>query len=132
MWDYTLFRVGALVLALHGIVHLFGHFANKTAKPVNSQEYMLEELLYGFKTNVMGVMRSQGEILDGLSLAFSLFLLTLAALGFTLPVEKKPAIVIAASLAVLLAISLAYWFVVPTAFVAVALLCFAGSAYLKK
>ena len=66
------------------------------------------------------------------SVGFAEFMLTLAALGFTLPVQKKPAIVIAASLAVMLGLSLTYWFIMPTAFLAVTLLCFAGSAYLEK
>ena len=88
--------------------------------------------MYGYRSTVMGTMRSQGEIYDGLSLGFAVFMLTLAALGFTLPVQRKPAIVIASSLAVMLGLSLAYWFIMPTAFLAVTLLCFAGSAYLEK
>lgn len=132
MWDYTLFRIGALILALNGVLQLFGHFANKGAKPINGVEFQLEEMLYGYRTNVMGVMRSQGEIADGMSLSFAVFMLTLAALGFTLPVERKPAIVIAASLAILLGISVTHWFILPTTFLAAGLLCFAGSAYLKK
>jgi len=52
-------------------------------------------------------------------------MLTLAALGFTLPV-------IAASLAVMLSLSLTFWFIMLTAFLAVTLLRFAGSAYLEK
>lgn len=132
MWSYNLFRIGALVLALHGVSHLFRHFGEKGAKPVNGTQFQLEELLYGFRSNVMGTMRSQGEIYDGLSLAFGVFMLTLAALGFTLPVQKKAAIVIAVSLAVMLGLSLMYWFAMPTSFLAAALLCFAGSAYLEK
>jgi hypothetical protein len=129
MWSYKLFRIGALVLALHGILHLFGHFAGKGAKPVNGTEFQLNELMYGFKTNMMGNMRSHGDIYDGLSIGFTVFMLTLAALGFTLPVQKKTAIVIATSLAVMLGLSLTYWFIVPTSFLAAGLLCFAGSAY---
>jgi hypothetical protein len=132
MWSYKLFRIGALVLALNGVAHLFGHFANVSAKPVNGTEYQLHELLYGFKFNAMGTMRSHGEIYDGMSLGFSVFMLTLAAIGFATPVNRKTAIVIAASLVVMLGISLTYWFIMPTGFLAVALLCYAGSAYLEK
>ena len=132
MWSYNLFRIGALISAVHGVMHLFRYFGGKGVKPVNSTEFQLEELLYGYKSNVMGTMRSQGEIYDGLSLGFSVFMLTLAALGFTLPVQKKPAIVIAVSLAVTLGLSLTYWFIMPTSLLAAALVCFAGSAYLEK
>ena len=132
MWSYKLFRIGALIAAVHGVMHLFRHFGNKGVKPVNGMEFQLQEMMYGYRSTVMGTMRSQGEIYDGLSLGFAVFMLTLAALGFTLPVQRKPAIVIAASLAVMLGLSLTYWFIMPTAFLAVTLLCFAGSAYLEK
>lgn len=132
MWSYKLFRIGALVCALNGIMHLFVHFGNKGMKPVNSTAFQLEELMYGFKSNVMGTMRSQGEIFDGMSLSYSVFLLSLAALGFTVRVEKKTAIVFAASLAVMLGISLTYWFIMPTVLLGAGLICYAGSAYLDK
>ncbi|MBL8238122.1 MAG: hypothetical protein JNM66_11915 [Bryobacterales bacterium] len=132
MWSYKLFRIGALVSALNGILHLFGHFAGKEAKPVNSVAFQLHELMYRYKENYMGTMRTQGDFFDGMSLSYSVFMLTLAALGFTLRVERKPAIIIAAALAALLAISLTYWFVMPTVFLAAGMLCYAGSAYLEK
>lgn len=132
MWSYKLFRIGALVLAITGGLHLVGFLGSKGVKPLNGTEYQLEELLYGYKTNMMGSMRSYGDVFDGLNLGFTVFMLTLAALGFTLPVQKKPAIVIAASLAVMLGLSLTYWFIMPTVCLAAGLLCFAGSAYLNK
>jgi hypothetical protein len=132
MWSYKLFRIGALISALNGILHLFGHFASRDAKPVNSVAFQLHELMYGYKENYMGSMRTQGDFFDGMSFSYAVFMLTLAALGFTLRVEQKPAIVIAASLGVMLFISIAYWFILPTAFLAAGLLCYAGSAYLEK
>lgn len=120
------------MLTVNGLAHLLHYFAGKGAKPVNGTEFQLNELMYGSRTNMMGTMRTQGDIFDGLSLAFTVFMFTLAALGFTLPVQKKSAIVIAVSLAVMLSISLTYWFVMPTSFLGLALLCFAGSAYLEK
>ena len=132
MWGYKLFRIGALILALNGTAHLLAFLGSKGAKPVNSMEYHLHEVMYGYKFNVMGSMLSQGEVFDGLSICFSVFMLTLAALGFTLPVHRKPAIVIAASLAVTLGLSLTYWFFMPSMFLAAGLACFAGSAYIEK
>lgn len=132
MWSYKLFRIGALILILCGAMHLFGHLGSKGAKPLNSYEFQLEEVMYGYKANVMGTMRSKGDIFDGMSLGFSVFMATLAALGFTVRVERKTAIIFAASLAVMLGISITYWFILPTTFLAAALLCYAGSAYLQK
>lgn len=131
MWSYKLFRIGALILLLAGIAHLLGHFASQGVRPVNGTEFQLREMMYGYRTNVMGTMRSQGEIYDGMSLGFSVFMLTLAAIGFTVPVQRRTAIVIAASLAAMLGISLSYWFILPTSFLAAALLCYAGSARLN-
>ncbi len=132
MWSYKLFRIGALFAALNGVMHLFGHFGGKGVKPVNGTAFQLEELMYGYKFSVMGVMRSQGDFFDGLSLSFTVFMLTLAALGFTIPVQKKPAIIMAVSLAVMLGLSLTYWFIIPTSLLAAAMVCYAGSAYLEK
>ena len=132
MWSYKLFRIGALVLALTGVAHFFGHIGSKGAKPVNGAEFQMFELLYGLKINMMGTMRTQGEIMDGMSLGFSVFMLTLAAIGFTSPVQRKTAIVFAASLAVMVGISLTYWFIMPTLFLGAAMACYAGSAYLEK
>ena len=132
MWSYKLFRIGALVLALNGIAHLLGFLGSRGVKPVNGAEFQMNELLYGFKINMMGTMRTQGEVFDGLNLAFTVFMLTLAALGFTVRVERKTGIVIAASLAVMLGSSLTYWFIMPTMFLAAGLACFAGSAYIEK
>jgi len=132
MWSYKLFRIGALVVALNGMLHLFGFLGSKGVKPVNGMEFQLEEMMYGYKFSVMGTMLTRGSIFDGLSLSFSVFMLTLAALGFTVPVQKKFAIVISVSLAVMLGLSLTYWFILPTLFLAAGLLCFAGSAYLEK
>ena len=132
MWAYKLFRIGAAVLAVGGGVHLAGFLGSRRMPPVTSEEFRLYDLLYGYKMNFMGTMRSQGEIFDGLSLAAAIFFLTLAALGFTVPVQRKTAIVIAAALAVMTGVSLQYWFLAPTAFIAAGLPFFAGSAYLDK
>jgi hypothetical protein len=132
MWSYKLFRIGALILALNGIAHYLDRSANIAAKPVNGTEYQLRDLLYGFKFNAMGSMRTHGDIYDGLSLSFTIFMLTLAAIGFLTPVNRKTAYVICGSLVAMIAVSLTYWFIMPTAFMSVALLCYAGCAYLER
>jgi hypothetical protein len=132
VWSYKLFRIGALVLTVLGVAHLLYFVAGKDVKPLNGTEFQIEQLMYGYRSNIMGAMRTQGEIFDGMSLGFAVFMFTLAAIGFTSPVRRKTAVVIAVSLTVMLGISLTYWFIMPTSFLAAALLCFAGSAYLEK
>jgi len=132
MWSYKLFRIGALFLALNGAAHLLGHLSNKGAVPLNTMESYRNEVMYGYKFNLMGNMRSQGDLFDGLSLAFTVSMLTAAALGFTLRVEKKPAIILAVSATAMLAISVVYWFAIPTVLLAGAAACYVGSAYLEK
>ena len=132
MLTYNLFRIGALLLGLCGTMHLVGHYGSKGVKPVNGTEFQLEELMYGYKTNIYGSMRTQGDLYDGLSLGFTLFMVTLAALGFVLPVQRKTAIVFASSLAVMTGISFTYWFIIPTAMLSAALLCYGACAYLVK
>ncbi|HEU0118946.1 MAG TPA: hypothetical protein VFQ91_00350 [Bryobacteraceae bacterium] len=131
MWSYKLFRIGALISTLTGIAHLLGFLAGKNAEPVNGIEIQLRELLTSYKTNMAGTMRTTGDILDGLHLTYAVFMLTLAALGFVLPVQRKAAIVFAASFAVMVGISLCYWFAIPTVLLSAACACYAGSAYLN-
>lgn len=132
MWSYNLFRIGAGILTTGGILYLFDVLAPRTADGVDSLGFQLEQLLYGHKTNVMGTMRSKGEIYDGLRMAFSVYLLSLGGLGFLSESRWKVAGGIALSLAVMLAISVTHWYALPSAFLGLGLLCFAGSAYLGR
>jgi hypothetical protein len=132
MWSYKLFRIGALILAGSGVLHLLGFIGAKSTDIPLGLESQLHELMYNYKSNVMGTMRSKGDLHDGLSLAFMVFLLTLAAFGFTLPVNRKNAMVIAGSLAATLVISLVYWYSLPSASLAMGLAFYAGAAYLEK
>ena len=129
----NLFRAGAVVLLLFGLAHLMGHLSGKDAPPGNEQERLLRELMYGHKVNLMGTMRSQGEITDGFSLAISV--LTMGA-GLAALVTARTrdarllqsvALVQCGMVGITLGISLRYWFAAPTSFLAIALLCFLSS-----
>lgn len=128
---YQCFRIGAGVLVAMGAAHLAGHFAGK-GKPLNGMEDQMRMLMETYRFNVMGTMRNTQEIYDGLSLAFSVFSFGLGALAFTVPPQKKTAIVLAATLAVMTAVSLTYWFLAPTAFLAGATVLFAAAALLDR
>lgn len=84
------FRAGAVVLILFGLAHLAGHLSSKDAPPQNEQERQLKELMYGYKTNLMGAMRSQGEIVDGFSLAISIFTIGAGAVALVTARSRDP------------------------------------------
>jgi hypothetical protein len=130
MAPYSLFRIGALILVLTGLLHLAGHFT--PSDPTNGSEFTLRDLMYNYRTNLMGVMRSKGELFDGLSLAFSVMNIGFGALGFTIPATRKPAIVFAITLALITVIGAVYWFVLPVTMVGAAMLCFGLSALLNR
>lgn len=129
--SYQCFRIGAGVLAAMGVAHLFGHFSGR-GKPVNGMEDQLRMLMETYRTNMMGSMRSTQELYDGFSLAFAVLSLGLAALAFTVPPQKKVAIVYAAMLALMTGVSFMYWFTAPTAFLAAGTVLFGASALLDR
>jgi hypothetical protein len=129
---YKFFRIAAGVLVLLAAVHFMGHLSSLNAKPNNGTEFTMKELMDNYKMNVGGTMRTMSELNNGFSLAFSAMSLALGALGFVVPVQRKTAIVFAASMALMTAISVACWFIAPTSFLAVAMVLFAGAAYYEK
>jgi hypothetical protein len=126
------FRIGAIVLVVMGIAHLFGHFGGKAVPPANSTEIALHDMMYGYKQNLSGSMRSAGDIYDGLSLAFSVFSFALGMLAWVTEPNRKAAWILAVWLVVATGISFAYWFAIPTFFLAVAAACFLGYALLNR
>ncbi len=129
--SYQCFRIGAGVLVAMGLAHLAGHLGGR-GKALNGMEDQMRMLMETYRTNLMGTMRSTQELYDGFSLAFAVLSIGLGALAFTVPPQKKAAIVIAAMLAVMTGVSLMYWFAVPTAFLAAAAVLFAASALLDR
>lgn len=124
------FRAGAVVLLLFGLAHLMGHLSSQDAPPRNEQERQLKELLHGYKSDLMGTMRSQGEIMDGFSLAISVFTIGAGLMLLTVARSRDARLLASVALVqcgwvgITLGISLRYWFLAPTSFLAVAFLCF--------
>jgi len=83
----------------------------------------------------MGSMRTMDNFLRGFSISFTLGVLCLAALDLALCREragllKRVALINAVWLAAMIAVSLRYFFIFPTSFLATALVIFAA-AWLK-
>jgi hypothetical protein len=128
LWGRRLFKTGAALLVLIGLVHSLSLL--EPMVPKNDTERQLLDLMTSYNFDLMGSVRSMSNLLRGFSIAFMLGALTLGALGLLLSREragllKRVALVNAIWLAAMTAVSLHYFFVVPTSFLAATLLIFA-------
>lgn len=132
-WGRRLFKTGAVVLVLVGLVHSLSLLEKPV--PANDTERQLLDLMANYKFNLMGSARSMADLMRGFSVSFMVAALGLGVLDLLLSRErpallKRVALINAIWLAAMTAVSLHYFFVVPTSFLAAALLIFA-LAWLK-
>jgi hypothetical protein len=131
-----LFQFGCWAAIVAAVVHLSGHIAGRPA-PVNDTERQLIDLATTYRRTLPGgAERSLMDVLDGFSLTFTVFFATLGSVGLVVAkrgrndarlmygVARNAAI----AAAVVLAISLFYFFIVPTLFIAAVAVCFAVAA----
>jgi hypothetical protein len=132
----TIFTIGCWVAIITAAVHLAGHVSGP-AEPANDLERQLTELATTYRKPMTGgSARSLMDFMNGFSLAFSVFLAMIGGVG--LVVRKRchedgaAMLAVARALAgggvVLVAISLSYWFIVPSIFLALMTVCFAFAA----
>lgn len=126
-WGRRLFKGGAFVLILLGMAHSLSLFSPMT--PSNETERQLLSLMSNYRFDLAGSQRTVDNLLRGFSLCFILGAIGLGVLDLSLArgrVEqlKRAALINVLWLAALTAVSLRYFFVVPTAFLLVALLLF--------
>jgi hypothetical protein len=129
-WGRRLFTIGAVVLLLLALVHSLSLFGKPA--PANDTERQLLDLMSNYKFNVMGSMRSMDNFLRGFSISFMLGVLALGAIDLALCREragllKRVALINTLWLAAMIAVSLRYFFIFPTSFLATALLIFAAA-----
>jgi hypothetical protein len=126
-WGRRLFKAGAVALLVLGLVHSLSLIRERV--PANETERQLYSLMSSYKFNLMGSMRSMAAMLRGFSVSFML-----GALGFGLfdmqlfreraGLLKRAALANIIWLAAMTAVSLYYFFIVPTSFLAVTLFIF--------
>jgi len=126
-WGRRLFKTGAVALMLVGLVHSLSLFQKQI--PANETEKQLLDLMSNYKFNLMGSARSMADMLRGFSVCFML-----AALGFGFfdlllfreraGLLKRAALANIIWLAAMTAVSLHYFFIVPTSFLTTTLLIF--------
>jgi hypothetical protein len=122
-----LFVAGAILLIVMGLVHSLSLV--KAPVPSNDTERQLLDLMSNYKFNLMGSMRSMQNLMTGFSIAFMLAALGFGAVDLSLRRERtqllgRVALVNTLWLALMTAVSLRYFFAVPTSFLVAALLIF--------
>jgi hypothetical protein len=132
-WGRRLFKTGAVWMVLLGLVHSVSLFEKPAA--ANDTERQLLDLMTHYKFNLMGSSRTMMDLLQGFSVSFMLAALGLGALDLLLAREragllKRVALINAIWLVAMTAVSLYYFFALPTAFLVVALVIF-SLAWLK-
>ncbi len=132
-WGRRLFKTGAVVLVLLGLVHSISLIEKLV--PANDTERQLLDLMNTYRFDLMGSARSMADLLQGFSISFMVAALGLGALDLLLSREragllKRVALINTIWLGTMTAVSLWYFFAAPTSFLAAALLIFAV-AWLK-
>jgi hypothetical protein len=129
------FRLGCLVLFLTGAMHLMGHLQMASHIPANDTERALDDLMKTYTRDLAGTPRSTHDLFMGMSLQFSLGLFALAAAGGMLslarhPHPPRPAVagMMAFLVAAMAVNSQLHFFIIPTACLAAAALCFTLAA----
>lgn len=126
-WGRRLFKAGAVALLILGLVHSLSLIRERV--PANDTEKQLFDLLSNYKFNLLGSIRSMGDMLRGFSVSFMVAALGFGVFDFALAREragllKRAALVNIVWLAVMVCVALRYFFIVPTAFLSITLLIF--------
>ena len=126
-WGRRLFRTAAIVLILLGVAHAPSFF--NPPVPKNDTERQLFNLADNYKFDLMGSPRSMSDLMRGFSMSFMLAAFVVGAINRALWSDpnrtlKRAALITTIWLAVMTAVSLRYFFVIPTTFLVVDLLIF--------
>jgi hypothetical protein len=132
-WGRRLFKAGAVALLLVGLVHSLSLLRDPV--PANDTEKQLLGLMSSYKFNLLGSIRTMAGMLRGFSVSFMLAALGFGVFDLALCSEragllKRAALINILWLAAMTAISLHYFFIVPTSFLAATLLLIVA-AWLK-
>ena len=112
---------------LFALAHLAGHFLQ--SPPANDTERKLLELMKGYAFPFPGAQRTMWDLFSGFSLMLSAQSAALGVIGWLVPPQRRMAIVFTAASAVCTVLSLAYFFAIPTACLALATLLFSLAAW---
>ena len=126
-WGRRLFKAGGIALLIIGAVHSISFF--QPLLPANDTEKQLLDLMSNYKFNLAGSLRSMDNLLTGFSMSFMLAALALGAFDLLLSGEradllKRATLMNILWLATTTAVSLRFFFIVPTSFLVATMLIF--------
>jgi len=126
-WGRRLFKAGGIALLIIGAVHSISFF--QPLLPANDTEKQLLDLMSNYKFNLAGSLRSMDNLLTGFSMSFMLAALVLGAFDLLLSGEradllKRATLMNILWLATTTAVSLRFFFIVPTSFLVATMLIF--------
>ena len=126
-WGRRLFKVGGIALLIIGAVHSISLF--QKLLPANDTEKQLLDLMSNYKFDLAGSLRSMDNLLTGFSMSFMLAALAFGTFDLLLSREragllKRVALMNILWLAAMTAVSLRFFFIVPTSFLVATLLIF--------
>jgi hypothetical protein len=129
------FQIGCWAALATSAIHMAGVLFG-TPPPANDTERTLRTLMDGYRFPLPGASRTMGELMQGLSISWSLFLALLSATGLSVARRASadalllPALarMHAAAFIVLLVISITYWFLIPTVCIAVTTVAYVVAA----
>jgi hypothetical protein len=119
-----LFRAGAYVLVALGLVHSVSLFMPPS--PANATEVQMFHLMRTHVSNVMGTPRTMWQFFYGFSVSFTVFCMATGGLSLMVSrvvdwhVLQRLAFFNAAWLTTMTLVSIVYFFIAPTAFLATA------------
>ncbi len=128
-----LFKFGCWASIVSACVHLVGVVSGH-GTPANDTERQLVQLATTYQFHMPGgSARSYADFMNGFSLAFAVFMVTMGAVGLAVAWRSRAsadvmyavARVLALASAALLAISLVDFFIIPTMFISLVTCCFA-------
>lgn len=127
VWGRRLFKIGGVLLLVLGLVHSLSLISAPV--PANDTERQLLDLANNYRFNLMGSQRSLWNLMRGFSISFMLAALGFGALDLVLSREpsallKRVTLLNILWLALMIAISLCYFFAAPTFFLALPLVAF--------
>lgn len=132
------FRIGCIALLITACLHLVGHFIGPI--PENDTEKQMLDLMINYNMNIGSETVTMMGLYKGFSLCFSLLFLWTGFMGLFLSKNlaenstalRKAAYTYTIALGIMLAISLVYFFMIPTTCISVAFVFFAIAAFRIK
>jgi len=129
------FKAACYILIASALVHSLS-FLTPAPAPVDATEATLQDLVAHYKKDMMGAQQSLGDIVHGFLISFSILPFPMAATGLIVARGSERATVgriaatYAAGLLVMTGVSIVWWFLAPTAFLATVTVG-VGAAWLK-